>query len=104
MPWPIALGGAAVSAIIAVPLVVRVLTAIGLSVVTYLGVNALWETAQAQIWALLGGVSANILTILVMARVDDALMVVFSAGTSKLILKGLNAAGAFSRVRWNFLD
>jgi len=104
MPLPLALGGAAVSAIIAVPLVVRILTAIGLSVVTYVGVNALWETAQAQIWSALGGVSANILTILVMARVDDAMMLVFSAGSAKLVLKGLNAAGAFSRVRWNFND
>jgi len=104
MPLPLVLGGAAVSGIIVIPLVVRALLGIGMAVVTYTGVQLLWTNIQADIWGALGSVSANIATILVMARVDDAIAVVFSAGTSKLILKGLNAAGAFSRVRWKFID
>jgi len=104
MPLPIALGGAAIAGIAIVPLVVRALLGIGFAVVTYTGIQLLWTQVQADIWSNLGSVSANISTILVMARVDDAIAVVLSAGTSKLVLKGLNAAGAFTRVRWRFND
>jgi len=103
MPFPLALGGALVGGAIGTALVTRILLGIGIGIVTYLGVQALWDSAQAAIWSNLGSVSGNILTLLVMARVDDALAVVLSAGSSKLILKGLTAAGSLKVLRWNFL-
>jgi len=104
MPWPVALGGALVGGAIGTALVTRILVGIGVGIVTYIGVQTFWESIQAGVWSSLGGVSANILTLLQMARVDDALTVVFSAGSAKLTLKGLTAAGKLNLLRWKFND
>jgi len=104
MALPLALGGALIGGAIGTALVTRVLLGIGFGVVTYLGVQAMWESLQAGIWDSLGQVSANVMTILVMARVDDALAIVLSAGTAKLVLRGLTAAGALKFARWKFID
>jgi len=104
MALPLALGGALVGGAIGTALVTRVLLGIGFGVVTYIGVQALWTNLQDGLWASLGQVSGNVMTLLVMARIDDAIAIVLSAGTSKLILRGLTAAGALKLARWKFID
>ena len=94
LAWLAALGP------VVVPLARRVLLALGLSVATYTGIGALWTNIQESIWTSLGGASASILTVLGLARVDDGIKVVLSAGSAVLVLRGLNMASGTFR-RWN---
>lgn len=102
MALPLAVGiWAALSATI-IPLAVRLLVGIGFAAVTFVGIGAAWDAAQAAIWSNLGGVSADVLTIVQMARIDDAIQVVLSAATARLLYAGLNAAtGGITKGRWN---
>lgn len=85
-----------------VPLAVRLLLGLGFAAVTFVGIGAAWEAAQAAIWSNLGGVSANVLTVVQMARIDDAIQVVLSAASARLLYAGLNAAtGGITKGRWN---
>jgi len=98
LAWLAALGP------VVVPLVRRAAWGLGFGVVAYAGIGALWTEIQSQIWGNLGDASASILTILGMARVDDGIQVVLSAGSAKLLYNGLNAAGVINRPRWKFSD
>ena len=82
------------------PLVVRLLAGLGFAAVTYTGVGSLLDTVTANLWASMGAAPAGVLTILQLARVDDALTVIISAVAAKLALKGLTAAGVLKRVSW----
>jgi len=104
MALPAALAGLAALAPVILPLARRVAWGLGFGVVAYAGIGALWTEIQSQIWSNLGGTSASILTILGMARVDDGLQVILSAGSAKLLYNGLNAAGIINRPRWKFND
>jgi Protein of unknown function (DUF2523) len=100
MPIPVALAGLAVLAPTIVPLAVRLLVGVGVGVATYTGVTVLWQTVQDNIWSSLGATNVSVLTIIGMARVDDAIKLVLSAGTTLLLLRGISAAtGAVSRWR-----
>lgn len=94
LAWLVALGP------VIVPLVLRALWALGFGVVSYVGISTMWDSIQADIWGNLGNTSASILTIIGLARVDDAIQVILSAASAVLLLKGLNlATGAISRFR-----
>jgi len=85
---------------VVIPIVVRIATALGFTVATYTGLQVLWGSLESAIWASLGSGSASVLTILGMARIDDAMQVMLSAGATILLLKGMNAAsGALSKWR-----
>lgn len=86
-----------------VPIVRRALAGIGFGLVMYAGVSTLWDSIQSQVWTNLSASGSSILTILGLARVDDAIKVVFSALSTKLILNGLTATGII-RPRWKFID
>jgi hypothetical protein len=92
MPIPLAGAFGAVLLSLAVPMVVRALVGIGVGAATYVGVNALLEAAKAAIWAKFASVSGSILTLLVMANVDDFIKVVLSALSTALVLKGWKTA------------
>ncbi len=101
MALPLAAAIWAALATVIVPLAVRLLVGIGVASVTYLGVGELWDTAQAAVATNLNATSESILIILGMARVDDAIQIVLSAGGAVLFFKGLNAAtGAITRAKW----
>jgi Protein of unknown function (DUF2523) len=85
-----------------VPMAVRLLVGLGFGVVVYTGIGAAWDAAQAAIWSNLGAVASNVLTIILMARVDDAIQIVLSAAGSLLLVKGFNAVtGGIARGRWS---
>jgi Protein of unknown function (DUF2523) len=92
MPAPAVIAAVAAIGASILPLVIRVIAGLGIGVATYTGISAVWDNAQAGIWTNLGGASASVLTILGMARVDDAIKVVLSAGSTILLLKGFSAA------------
>jgi len=83
-----------------VPLAIRVMVGLGFAAVVYTGVGAAWDWFGTNIASTLGAVSASVVSILAMARVDDAIQIVLSAGSAKLALRGLTAAGALKRVVW----
>jgi len=89
---------------IAIPLARRILFGLGFGLVTYIGIGALWDSFEANIISSLSTLSTSIVTILAMARVDDAIKVVLSAGSAKLALRGLNAAGNIIAPRWKWID
>jgi len=99
--WVAALIGAGP---IIVPLARRLLVGIGFGLVTFLGVSTLWSNLQANILSNMGSTSASIATILALARVDDAIVLIMSAGTSLLALRGLNQAGNIVAPRWKWID
>lgn len=100
MPLPLIAGLWAGFAAIAVPLAIKLLIGIGFASVTYIGVSALFDSITAQITANLSAAASSIVVILGLARVDDAIAVILSAMSAKLLLKGLTAAGAFSRLQF----
>lgn len=83
---------------VAVPLATRIMVGLGFAAITFAGVGALWSQVEAAIWSNLGSVSTNVLALLVIARVDDGIAVILSAGAAKLALRGLTAAGALKSV------
>jgi len=102
MPVPLVVGIWAALAAVIVPLGIRLLIGIGFAAVTYVGIGALWDAAQASIWSNLGAAPTSVLTILAMAKVDDFIKIILSAGTAKLLFAGLNAAtGGITRRRWS---
>jgi len=84
---------------ISLPLVTRVLAGLGFGVATYTGVGSLMSQLQSDVFGQLGSVAGNVLNLLVMARVDDFMRLLFSAATVRLTIKGLTAAGAFSTLK-----
>jgi hypothetical protein len=89
---------------IVLPLARRVLFGLGFGLVTYYGVGAVWDSLSANVLSSLGGVSANIAALLSIAKVDQAIKIIISAGGIKLGFMGLNAAGNIIMPRWKFID
>lgn len=104
MAIPVALAGIFATGAIVVPLVRRALFAIGFGLVSYVGVQALFDAIKAQMMGYLGGASSSILALLGLAKVDVAISLVFSALSIRLGFMGLNAAGNLIRPRWRWND
>lgn len=82
------------------PLAINILVGLGFAAVTYAGIGAFWDSVKGNIASYFGDLPGSVMTILFMARIDDAITLVLSAGTAKLALKGLTAAGALKRIYW----
>jgi hypothetical protein len=100
MTWLIqALGFLASSAFLK-PLLTRALIALGFSLVSFTGItigfNAVWNTASAS-WS---GLPVDVLTVLTMMKIPNALNVIVSAYAGALAVKGLTAAGSLKRAVW----
>ena len=100
MPVPLVAGGLWVGIqtflfITILPLVVRVLTGLGLGVVTYSGASFVVTEAETYIFSTFAGFPANVYTVLVMAGLDEALKILFAAASASIAIKV--AMGVFSR-------
>lgn len=102
MPVPAIVASVVAASAVLVPLARRLLLGVGFGIVAYAGIGALWTSVQTEIAANLSATSGSILTILGMARVDDAIQVILSAGTARLTLRGLTAAGSIFAPRWKW--
>lgn len=78
----------------------RVLALLGIGFVAYTGVSALIGVAQDAIQAELNGLSADMLTLITIAKVPNAISVILSAITAKATLAGLTEAGVIRRITW----
>ena len=101
MAIPLAIGFWSVFSSILVPMLVRAGIALGVGTVTYLGVKALVDSAKANIQSQFAGFTSDMLDVISVMRVDDAITVIFSAIVARLSIKGLTAAGAISKVKWS---
>jgi hypothetical protein len=96
MPIPVLAGAAAVAAII-VPLVVKVLVAIGVGFATYTGVSAALGAARTYLEARFADLPVEVLALLGIMNVDKFVTMILSAYAVRLVLMGLTASGALNR-------
>ena len=102
MALPLLLGGLAAFASRAFiyAVLARVLVGLGVTLITYTGVTTMMDAAIGAIQAQMGGLSADMLTILTIARVDDGLSVILSACVARMTLAGLTNGGVLSKITW----
>ena len=85
------IAAAAIGGLISVTgtLVGRVLVALGVGVVTYTGVQAGIDSLLANLDSAIAGVPADILGLLGFMRVGEALNIIISAMSARMLLNGL---------------
>jgi hypothetical protein len=98
MPWLLAF--VAGLAPIVLPWVFRILAAVGVGSVTYLGIGSLFDVAESYILANFAAVPPSVLSVLGIMQVDRALTLLLSALSARLTLAGLSAAGSLTRGTW----
>jgi hypothetical protein len=76
----------------------RVLIALGFGAVTYAGVSVTLDWLKARALDAFVGLSAQILGILSMLKIGEAISILFSALLVRLLLNGLSAGGSISRL------
>ncbi|WP_440996598.1 DUF2523 domain-containing protein [Arhodomonas sp. SL1] len=74
---------------IAGSLVARVLTALGLGLVTYVGASAAVEQLKGQISGAFGNLGANTVAIVGRLGVDEAMTIILSAWVATLAVQGI---------------
>ncbi|WP_137885734.1 DUF2523 domain-containing protein [Pseudomonas sp. 2FE] len=74
------------------PLVVKVLTSLGIGAVSYVGINMLLDQVKSYVVSSFGGAGADTLALLGLAKVDIAVNIVLSAVTARAVYAGMNAA------------
>lgn len=83
-----------------VPLLKRLAVAVGLSVVTYTGVQAVMNTIDSHVSSGLGSLPSAAIQFLALTGLLKGLNVMLSGYAGYLGLKGLTAAGAISKAVW----
>ena len=76
---------------------VQVMIALGVSVVTYQGMDAAVSWAKAQALASIGGLPADMISLLAYMGVGQAINIIFSAMVMRMTLQGIS--GTFKRFR-----
>jgi hypothetical protein len=100
MTWLISLLGGLASAAFIRPLLTRAVIALGFSLVTYTGVAVGYNAATTFIANSYAGIPADVVGVLALMRVPDAINVVLSAWIGALGVRGLTAAGQLKRAVW----
>ena len=75
---------------IIVPLIVKVLKALGIGAVTYIGINLVMGQAQNYIQSQLGSTYGLLQQMMGVAKIDVAINIYFAAITTRLVLSGMN--------------
>lgn len=95
MPAPLLAG--AFSLAIIVPLVVKLLVALGVGFVSYQGAEFIITSAQASINTEFGQLPNDMFSILAMAGVDEGIKIMFAGATASITLRV--TLGAFTRMK-----
>jgi hypothetical protein len=72
------------------PLAAKVLTALGIGAVSYVGITALLSNVKSYLISQIGGSPPEVLAILGMLKADVAINIVLSAVTARAIISGMN--------------
>lgn len=73
----------------AVPIIVYLLAAFGISFTTYTSFNFLLEKTHEYITSRFAGMPSNVLDVLYMINVDDYIEITFTAMTTRALMVGL---------------
>jgi hypothetical protein len=73
-----------------VPLAKKLLAALGIGAVTYVGINFVIGQAKSYMMAQLSGVSSDVAQIMGLFKFDVAINIVVAAVTTRLVLSGVN--------------
>lgn len=83
-----------------VPLIIRGAQALGIGVVSYVGINVVLEQAAQTIVASMGGASLALQQIMGLAKVDVAINIYLAAVTTRLVLSGMDkVSGTLTKMR-----
>lgn len=83
-----------------IPLVKRLAVLLGVSVVSYVGFGAMIDAGISSLSANYGGLTEDMLAVLAIGKIPDALNVILSAFASRLTLMGLTSAGVLKQILW----
>jgi hypothetical protein len=72
----------------------RVIAALGVGIVTYVGIGAMLDAAKAEIVSLTAGLGTYVAQAVVLMRIDDGVTVVFSAIAARVAMKAFGPGGA----------
>lgn len=82
------------------PVATRVLTAIGLGMISYTGYSVIISTIEYYVTTNIGSMSANIYAILSLYGFGHAVTVILSAFTVRAYLNGMSTSGTVTRSVW----
>lgn len=82
------------------PIISKILGALGVGFVSYLGVQGLLSYLEGQIASSLSGTSSDIVQILGLMGFGKAVSIVLSALSVRATLAGMNSAGNIVQARW----
>jgi uncharacterized protein DUF2523 len=100
MTWIVSFFGALASAAFIRPFLTRVVIALGFSLVTFAGVSVGVNAATALIVSNWAGLPSDVVGVLELMKIPDAINVILSAWVGALGVKGLTAAGQLKRAVW----
>jgi hypothetical protein len=96
MPWLAAIG--AFVAEYLPGMILRLMVALGISSITYVGVGALFILSQTQVEGWLSAVPAEMASYLAILKVDRAIRIVFSAWYTAMSIRGFDrTAGSLTK-------
>jgi hypothetical protein len=72
------------------PLAAKVLTAVGIGAVSYVGITALLANVKSYLINQISGAPAEVLSILGLLKVDVAINIVLSAVIARAVISGMN--------------
>jgi hypothetical protein len=73
---------------------------LGVSVISYVGINTAIDGAIALMQSELGGLPADMAVVISLAKVPQGISVVLSACVARLTMMGLINGGALRRITW----
>lgn len=78
----------------------NILVGLGVSVVSYLGINTAIDAAISLMQTEIVGLPADMAVVISLAKVPEGISVVLSACVARLTLMGLVNGGALRRITW----
>ena len=100
MPWILSLLAGFASRAFLFAVLKRAAIVLGLTAVSFLGFNGLWQAARTWVISSWGQLPGDLLTILHIASFDRAISLILSAYAARLAMMGLTSAGVLKKVLW----
>lgn len=73
-----------------VPLAKKLLTALGIGMVSYVGINGVIEQARQELMSNMSGLPADVAQLMGMFKFDVAINITLAAVTTRMVLAGVN--------------
>lgn len=78
----------------------NILVGLGVSVLSYVGINTMIDAGMAALQSEIGGLPADMGVIIALAKVPEGVSVVLSACVARLTMMGLINGGVMRRITW----